>query len=240
MDAVLAAASSGSTAAGPGLAVVDLGGGTGGQAVRLARAGHAVSVVDPSGDALAAVARRGAEAGLSDAPGAGSLRGVQGDAETVAESLGTGVADVVVCHGVLEFVEDPAAALVSIAAVLRSGGRLSLRVAQREGAVLAAVAKGQFSRARAIAAEPSGRWGDSDALQHRFDRESVTRLLGQAGLDVQEVRGVRVFGEVAPQPGSVAEAEALEALSETAATQPSFLALAPALHVTAVKAGRPG
>jgi SAM-dependent methyltransferase len=45
--------------------VVDIGGGTGGFAVRLAREGHAVTVVDPSPDALAALARRADEAGVA-------------------------------------------------------------------------------------------------------------------------------------------------------------------------------
>ena len=43
---------------GRGLDVVDAGGGTGGFAVPLARAGHRVTVVDPSPDSLAALVRR--------------------------------------------------------------------------------------------------------------------------------------------------------------------------------------
>ena len=42
----------------PGLDVLDIGGGTGGFAVRVAGLGHRVTVVDPSPDALAALARR--------------------------------------------------------------------------------------------------------------------------------------------------------------------------------------
>ena len=65
------------------LRVLDLGGGTGGQAgVRLARDGHRVTVVDPSPDALAALSRRADEAGVAD-----RLRGVQGDAENLADLL---------------------------------------------------------------------------------------------------------------------------------------------------------
>ncbi|HZP54968.1 methyltransferase domain-containing protein, partial [Actinocrinis sp.] len=55
------------------LDVVDVGGGTGGFAVALARLGHRVTVVDPSPDALAALERRAAEAGVS-----GSVRAAQG------------------------------------------------------------------------------------------------------------------------------------------------------------------
>ena len=47
------------------LRVLDLGGGTGGDAVRLATLGHQVTVADPSPDALASLARRAAEAGVA-------------------------------------------------------------------------------------------------------------------------------------------------------------------------------
>ncbi|MDQ3592353.1 MAG: methyltransferase domain-containing protein, partial [Actinomycetota bacterium] len=52
------------TAKGPQGRVVDLGGGTGEFAVRVAELGHEVTVVDPSPDALAALDRRAADAGV--------------------------------------------------------------------------------------------------------------------------------------------------------------------------------
>ena len=55
------------------LDIVDVGGGTGGFAVALARLGHRVTVIDPSPDALAALERRAAEAGVSDAVRAAHL-----------------------------------------------------------------------------------------------------------------------------------------------------------------------
>ena len=44
--------------------VLDIGGGTGGFAVRVAELGHRVTVVDPSPDALAALDRRAREGGV--------------------------------------------------------------------------------------------------------------------------------------------------------------------------------
>src|SRR3954447_23522282 len=51
--------------------VLDIGGGTGGFAVRVAGLGHRVAVVDPSPDALAALARRarGGGGGVAGEPG---------------------------------------------------------------------------------------------------------------------------------------------------------------------------
>ena len=100
----------------PGRDVVDLGGGTGGMAMSLGAAGYQVRVVDPSPDALAALERRTAEQGLERA-----VTGVQGDAGDLLDLVASGSADLVVCHKVLEVVEDPADALRTIAAVLRPG-----------------------------------------------------------------------------------------------------------------------
>ncbi|MGL5860198.1 MAG: methyltransferase domain-containing protein, partial [Phycicoccus sp.] len=60
------------------LRVLDLGGGTGGTAVPLAAAGHDVTVVDPSPDALAALRRRAGESGVTS-----RVRALQGDTDTV-------------------------------------------------------------------------------------------------------------------------------------------------------------
>ena len=135
----------------PGARVVDIGGGTGGFAVRLAEQGHAVTVVDPSPDALAALDRRADEAGVADL-----VTGVLGDIADLAdlEETASDLADVVLCHGVLEVVPDPAAALRTIADVLRPGGLLSLLVAQRHAAVVARAMAGHFQQALALLDEP--------------------------------------------------------------------------------------
>ena len=95
----------------------------------LAAAGHDVTVVDPSPDALASLARRAAETGTSE-----RIHPVQGDTDTVGETGADGrrpAYDLVCLHGTLEVVDDPDAALANIAAVLARGGTLSLVVAQR-------------------------------------------------------------------------------------------------------------
>jgi SAM-dependent methyltransferase len=131
------------------LDVLDVGGGTGGFAVPLAGAGHQVTVVDPSPDALAALQRRAAEAGV-----AGSVRAEQGDAGALVAVVGTGTADLVLCHGVLEYVDDPGAALQDALEVLRPGGLLSLLVAQRLGALLARALAGRVRTIRYPAGSP--------------------------------------------------------------------------------------
>ena len=140
LDAVEAASTSAD-----GLDVLDLGGGTGGDAVRLARLGHRVTVVDPSPDALASLDRRAAEADL-DPPG--SVTGILGDTADLAEHIEPASFDLVVCHGVLEHVDDPGQALAATAAALRPGGHVSVVVAGRLGAVLARALAGDFAEAQ--------------------------------------------------------------------------------------------
>jgi 2-polyprenyl-3-methyl-5-hydroxy-6-metoxy-1,4-benzoquinol methylase len=137
-----------------GLDVLDVGGGTGGFAVPLAELGHRVTVVDPSPDALAALERRAAEAGVT-----GRVRAVQGDVGGLADVVAPGSVDVAICHGVLEYVDDPPEALARLAATLRAGGVLSLLVAQRDAAVLSRALVGRFADAHRLLDEfaPAGK-----------------------------------------------------------------------------------
>lgn len=208
--------------------VVDLGGGTGGFAVRLAESGHRVRVVDPSPDALAALARRAGEASLE-------VTGLQGDVSDLLEVVGAASADVVLCHGVLEVV-DPAAALARVAEVLRPGGVLSLVVGQRHAAVLARAMAGHFQQARGLLddQEPvDSRTG------RRFTAAEVEALLGEAGLTPTTVHAVRVFADLVPaalldlEPGAAA---ALVDLERAVADRPEYLPLATQLHVLATRA----
>ena len=216
---------------GRGLDVVDAGGGTGGFAVPLAEAGHRVTVLDPSLDSLAALSRRAAERGLRD-----RVRAVQGDLSDLPALVPAGSADLVLCHSVLEVVEEPEPALAAVAAVLRPGGRLSLLVANRAAAVLARALAGHPEEAAHALTDPAGRWGPADGAARRFTPQAVEALVAGAGLRVEQVHGVRVVADLVPsavlelEPGAPAALLALErALSERA----PFRDLATQVHVLA-------
>jgi S-adenosylmethionine-dependent methyltransferase len=110
------------------ITAVDVGGGTGGFAVPLATAGHRVTVVDASPDALAALTRRAAEAGVGD-----RVTAVQGDGDALADLVPPGSVDLVLCHSLLEVVDDPNRVVESLAAVLQPGGAASVVVASWPG-----------------------------------------------------------------------------------------------------------
>ncbi len=214
-----------------GLDVLDTGGGTGNFAVPVARLGHRVTVVDPSPDALFALERRAAEAGVTD-----RVRGVQGDAHGLLGVVEPGGYDMVLCHGVLEYVDDPAEGVRNAVGALREAGTLSLLAAGRGGAVLARALAGHFAEAQHALGDPDGRWGEGDSLPRRFTADELTRLVGEAGLRAVAVHGVRVFADLVPgvlvdtEPGAL---EALLRLELAAAAEPGFHSVATQLHVLA-------
>ena len=215
------------------LDVLDIGGGTGGLAVRVGELGHRVTVVDPSPDALAALARRAREHDVE-------VAGLQGELADLLDVVEPASADLVLCHGVLEVVDDPADALATLARVLRADGMLSLLVAQRYAAVVARAMAGHFQQALALLDPPPGagrRPTDPPGRSgRRYTRDELTGLVQQAGFVPAAVHGVRVFTDLVPgslldlEPGATA---ALVELEQAVATLPEYLPLATQLHLLA-------
>ena len=219
--------------AGDDLHVVDAGGGTGGFAVPLAAAGHRVTVVDPSPDSLAALQRRAAERGLGD-----RVTGLQGDLTELPGLVPAGSADLLLCHSVLELVDDPAEALAGSVGVLRQGGRLSLLAANRAAAVVARALAGHPDEAAHALTDPAGRWGPGDGMRRRFTADALRELVTGAGLVVEQLHGVRVVSDLVP--GAVLDAEpgaaaALLALERALSDRLPYRDLATQLHVLALR-----
>ena len=210
--------------------VVDIGGGTGGFAVRVAQAGHRVTVVDPSPDALAALSRRAREIGVE-------VAGHQGDVSGLLDVVGADSADLVLCHGLLEVV-DAGEALATIRKVLRPGGTVSILVAQRHAAVVARAMAGHLQQARALldGDDPADRGARSARPTRRFTADEISGLVEQAGFAVSAVHAVRVFTDLVPgslldqEPGAAA---ALADLERAVAERPEYLPLATQVHLLA-------
>ena len=224
------------------LQVVDLGGGTGGLAVRVAALGHNVTVVDPSPDALAALQRRADDDGV-----AGRVHGVQGDAADLLDHVEPGGADLVLCHGVLEVVDEPDQALASIYSALRPGGSLSVVVAGRLASVVARALAGHFDQAiellddvpaarSDVGTRPVGGGDGRRREPRRYTSEEILALLARHALHAGQVHAVRVFTDLVPsalvdaEPGA---ATALLALERAVAERSEFVALAAQLHIVA-------
>jgi SAM-dependent methyltransferase len=213
--------------------VVDVGGGSGTRAVPLAIAGCRVTVVDSSVDALAILHRRAQDAGVAD-----RVAGVQADADLLSTVIAPGSADLVLCHHLLEEVDDPAVVVAALSAAVRPGGRLSVLVAGRLGAVIGQTLVGRFAEARAMLSDPDGRFAAADPLRRRYDVSGIGDLLTAAGLTVTSVTGVGVLaGLVAGAarqavPGGDGELADLELM---AAVHPALREIATDLHVVAVR-----
>jgi S-adenosylmethionine-dependent methyltransferase len=213
------------------LDVLDLGGGTGGDAVRLAQLGHRVTVVDPSPDALASLRRRGIEAGLSQ-----PVRGLQGDATDLLDHVAPSSVDLVLCHGVLEHVDDPGQALATVATVLRPAGHVSVLVAGRHAAVAARALAGDFVMAQTLLDRSAAGWDLREMGPRRFVAAEVDTLLGDGGFRPVRSRGVRVFADLVPsaivdtEPGA---RDALYALERSLGASSDFTGLSAGLHTIA-------
>jgi S-adenosylmethionine-dependent methyltransferase len=210
------------------LVVVDVGGGTGGFAVPLAEAGHQVTVVDASPDALAALIRRAAEAGVGE-----RVRAVQGDADRLADLFPPASADLILCHSVLEVVDDPGGVVAALAATLRPGGAVSIVVANRAAAVLARTMNGHLDAATALLTDPDGRAGPGDKLRRRFDAANVAALVTSVGLTVEKIHGVRVATDLVPGALADADPEALLAFELAASDRSPYRDIATQLHLFA-------
>lgn len=113
------------------LRVLDLAGGDGGDALRLAARGHHVTVVDYAPAMLAAAAERAAAGGLSE-----RMTCVRADVTALPADLAAGEFDVVLCHNLLQYMDDVPATLAGALAPLKDGGLFSLMAINRHSAPL--------------------------------------------------------------------------------------------------------
>lgn len=170
------------------LRVLDIGGGAGVDAVRVARESHEVTVVDQSSDALAALQQRAREAQVE-------IRAIQGDGESLQPTMFTSAFDVALCHGVIETVAQPLILLKSIASVLKPGGLISVQVPGLIAAVKHRVSLGDLDLARALYEADVSTWDVETLGPRRYRWDELGDLVAAAGFSVVGLRGVRVFGD---------------------------------------------
>ncbi|WNV77335.1 methyltransferase domain-containing protein [Geodermatophilus sp. DSM 44513] len=218
------------------LRVLDVGGGTGNSAVRLARLGHDVTVVDPSADALATLTRRADTAGVG-----ARVHGVQGDGDLLHEVLpgvGGGGYDLALCHAVLEVVDDPAATLGELGRALRPGGTASVATANRAGAVLARAVSGHPVEALSLLEDrdPAPRRASRPA-RRRFTPADLLALVEAAGLQPGSWRGVAVVADLLDTASGDASAdpEAVRRLELALAATSPYRDVAAGLHLLATR-----
>ncbi len=177
------------------LRALDVGCGTGETAVRLARLGIHVTLLDSSAEMLEIAERAAREAGVTENT---ALK--HGDAAELASLFPTQSFDVILFHNVLEFLDDPVAVLRGVARALRdSSATVSVLVRNRAGEVFkAAIQAGDLEVAKNnLTAE----WGQESLYGGRvrlFTPDSLRAMLKAASLAVIAERGVRVLADYLP------------------------------------------
>jgi S-adenosylmethionine-dependent methyltransferase len=217
------------------LRALDLGCGTGAIGVRLARLGLHVTLLDPSLPMLDFAERAAREAGVTE-----RIALEHGDASQLATLFPAASFDLILCHNVLEFVEDPCAVLRTAARALRdSSGMISILVRNRPGELLkAAILNGDLAAAeRNLTAE----WGDESLYEGRvrlFTAVSLQAMLLESSLVVTAERGVRVLSDYLPSTVSrTVEYERIFELERELGRRAEFAAVARYTHCLAHRAG---
>ncbi|MEW2302769.1 methyltransferase domain-containing protein [Streptomyces sp. NPDC006655] len=214
------------------LRVLDVGMGQGTQALRLARAGHQVTGVErePTMIAAAREALAGEPEGIRD-----RVRIVQGDGRDTGVHFLPGSFDVVLCHGVLMYVEEPDALLAGVARMLAPGGLLSLLVRNADALAMRPGLSGDW--AGALGAFDRVSYRNRLGLDVRADRLStLTATLAGIGAPLHSWYGVRVFTDTVPDgTGLPDDVETLLAAEERAGRTDPYRSVAALLHLCGVR-----
>ncbi|MFE2046188.1 class I SAM-dependent methyltransferase [Streptomyces sp. NPDC059477] len=217
------------------LRVLDVGMGQGTQALRLARAGHEVTGVEQDATMIAA-----ARAALAAEPEGirERMRIVQGDGRDTGVHFLPGSFDVVLCHGVLMYVEEPDPLLAGLARVMAPGGLLSLVVRNGDALALRAGLAGDW--AGALAAFDTSTYRNRLGLDVRADRRSaLASTLAGIGAPLRAWYGVRLFTDRAADdaelPQDPRDMENLLAAEERAGRTDPYRGVAALLHLCGVR-----
>jgi S-adenosylmethionine-dependent methyltransferase len=213
------------------LSALDLGCGTGAAAVRLARLGIHVTLFDSSPTMLELAERAVVDAGVSD-----KITIKHGDVAQLAEIFQTPSFEIILCHNLLEYVDDPAAVLHGAVRVMRdSSAIVSILVRNQAGEVLkAAVQTGDLATAEH---NLNTEWGLESLYGGKvrlFTPEALETILKHVSLRITGRRGVRVIADYLPiQISRSAEYERILALERKLGKRREFFGVARYLHCLA-------
>ena len=162
-----------------------------------------------------------------------------GDATQLAALFDAGSFDLILCHNILEYVEDPCAVLRSAARTLQDpSGILSVLVRNRAGEVLKATIQG--GDLAAAEHNLTAEWGHESLYGGRvrlFTAERLRSMLAAASFAVTAERGVRVLSDyLPPKVSRNDEYERILQLERKLGRRPEFAAVARYTHFIAKRA----
>lgn len=179
--------------AGRSLQILDVGAGLGHISQWLLQRGHHLTVSEPSAEMLGAARDRldavcrAPDQALTYLPLALQQLPERGERH-----------DLVICHAVLEWLADPAAALHALRSLVRPGGAVSLAFYNRDALIYKNLIKGQFRKLQRN--QLAGEGKRSLTPQQPLDPRQVDEWVDQAGFTCVHQTGVRVFHDYMPEP----------------------------------------
>lgn len=173
----------------PPASITDIGGGAGQQAIRLARMGYRVTLLDPSAEML----RKARQALESEEPGVRDrVELIAGTGEQAPHILGAVAFDVVLCHGVLMYVAEPALLINALARIARPGGLVSVLAKNADALAMRPAFEGRFRDALAVFDADRDR-GGLGVVTRGDTLAGLAAAFAASGVDLARWYGVRVF-----------------------------------------------
>jgi len=211
------------------LRILDVGGGLGQLALRLAQQGHWVTVNDLSSVMLAGARERAQKAGLEQAItwNCGPYQDLAG---TVHETF-----DLVLCHALLEWLQAPHLLIPALVPLLGPAGVLSLCFYNPASIVYRNLIRGNFNwleNAHTYTADDG-----SLTPNHPCSIEQVRSWLAQSGFHIKSASGLRVFSDyVVEKRGGHQLPDQVLAMELQFSRQEPYKWLGRYLHIVAEKA----
>jgi S-adenosylmethionine-dependent methyltransferase len=218
--------------------LVDVGGGAGNQSIPLARDGYHVTIVEPSGEML-----RRAEMALAAEPDAVRSRVtlVQAAGEDAVSAVQGRRFAGVMCHAVLQYVEDPQPLLSGLAELAEDSGVVSLVVKNQAALVMPAALAGRWSEAVSAFDDDGNTCGLG--VETRADTvEVLSGWLDRRGVQTADWYGVGFFTDwwhpSDPAPANAAVDEDLLATELEASRRDPYRQLGRMFHLVGVRGSR--
>jgi S-adenosylmethionine-dependent methyltransferase len=215
----------------PPVSVLDVGGGAGHQSMPLARLGYDVTILDPSSAMLAKAEERLAQ----EAPHVRArVRLVHAAGESAAEATGGRRFAVVLCHGVLMYLQAPEPLVAVLSHCLEPGGVVSIMALNAETMAVRPALEHRWSDALA-AFDATGEVGVLGTPTRGDTVEHLSDLLRRGGVEPAAWYGVWLFSDWMDLSAVDTDAKAVAEVELTASLRDPYRQLSRVFHLVGTR-----
>lgn len=207
--------------------VLDVGGGAAHQSLPLARLGYQVTVVDPS-EAMLAKAELRVQAEPEEVRR--RIRLLQADGENADQAVGGETFSVVLCHGVLMYLPQPAPMVDALCRCVAPGGLLSVMALNARTLAVRPAIEGRWADALA-AFDAGGEVGVLGTRTRADTVEGLSQLMRQGRVDPVAWYGVWLFVDWLELPVESTDVEAVAAVELQASLRDPYRQLSRVFHL---------